>query len=152
MCAESLALSSPCLPTVPFPAPCQKASWKAGGSRFGLVHLKRFFFSAISQDFLAFCTACLLETLLRNFTQQWLSSSLKYYHDSGWGEKNSHRPFLTWAPLLVHPFTQNTSHVVVLLFFGPLLLRIYRVKHLCCVLEVCRVKHLYWYGLWLQYP
>lgn len=54
MCAESLALSSPCLPTVPFPTPCQKATWKAEGSWFGLVHLKRFFSSAISQSFLTF--------------------------------------------------------------------------------------------------
>lgn len=85
-----------------------------------LVCLKRFFFSLISWDFLTFCTAWFLETLLRNFTQQWVSPSLKAYHFCGWGEKNSHQPFLTWAPLLVHPFTQNTLHVVVLLLLWPL--------------------------------
>lgn len=36
--------------------------------------------------------------------------------------------------------------------FGPLLIQIYRVKHLSGMLEICRIKLLYWYRLWLQYP
>lgn len=122
MCAESLALSSPCIPTVPFPTPCQKATWKAGGSCFGLVHLKRLFFSAISQAFLAFCTGLALYRRLYWEILPSRGSPLPWSPAMIVDEGRRILTDLSWHefPNLRTPALMHKTHVVVLLLPCPL--------------------------------